>query len=174
MTEKDYDLVIVGAGSGGLTAAGFAARLGAKVALAEKHRIGGDCTWTGCVPSKALLKAAKVAHEVRTASHYGIRANQPAADMEKVREYVQSAIQQVYQFERPEELERQGVDVIVGGARFQLASGLIFAFAAPFCYTAFILLGERAMSSVPAVAASATMMRLFIGRVLSSFDRRLH
>ncbi|TME07204.1 MAG: EamA/RhaT family transporter [Chloroflexi bacterium] len=51
-----------------------------------------------------------------------------------------------------------GVGMLVGGAQFQLASGLIFAFAAPLCYTAFILLGERAMSSVPPVAASATMM----------------
>jgi pyruvate/2-oxoglutarate dehydrogenase complex dihydrolipoamide dehydrogenase (E3) component len=59
MAESDYDLVIIGAGSGGLVAADFAAKLGARVALVEKSRIGGDCTWTGCVPSKALLKAAK-------------------------------------------------------------------------------------------------------------------
>jgi pyruvate/2-oxoglutarate dehydrogenase complex dihydrolipoamide dehydrogenase (E3) component len=115
---KDYDLVIIGAGSGGLVAAGFAARLGARVALIEKKRIGGDCTWTGCVPSKALLKAAKVAHEIRTASHYGIATNQPAIDMARVREYVRAAIQQVYQFKSPEELKRQGVDVLLGGARF--------------------------------------------------------
>jgi pyruvate/2-oxoglutarate dehydrogenase complex dihydrolipoamide dehydrogenase (E3) component len=115
---KDYDLVIIGAGSGGLTAATFAARLGARVALVEKNRIGGDCTWTGCVPSKALLKAAKVAHDVRTASQYGITTNQPATDMVRVREYVRGAIRQVYQFESPEELQRQGVDVFLGGARF--------------------------------------------------------
>jgi glutathione reductase (NADPH) len=63
MTQERYDLVVIGAGSGGLVAARFAAKLGAKVALAEKNRIGVDCTWTGCVPSKALLKAAKIAHE---------------------------------------------------------------------------------------------------------------
>jgi pyruvate/2-oxoglutarate dehydrogenase complex dihydrolipoamide dehydrogenase (E3) component len=118
MAAHEYDLVIIGAGSGGLTAAGFAAQLGAKVALVEKHKIGGDCTWTGCVPSKALLKAAKVAHEVRTASHYGIIANPPAADMARVRDYVQAAIQQVYRFETPEELQREGIDVIMGAARF--------------------------------------------------------
>ncbi len=49
------DLVVIGAGSGGITAARFAARAGARVVLIEKDRIGGDCTWTGCVPSKALL-----------------------------------------------------------------------------------------------------------------------
>jgi pyruvate/2-oxoglutarate dehydrogenase complex dihydrolipoamide dehydrogenase (E3) component len=118
MPPEDYDLVIIGAGSGGLTAAGFATQLGAKVALVEKHRIGGDCTWTGCVPSKALLKAAKVAHEVRTAAHYGIAASGPVTEMAKVREYVGGAIQQVYQFESPEELQRKGIDVIMGGARF--------------------------------------------------------
>ena len=59
MAAPDFDLAIIGAGSGGLTAAAFAAQLGARVALIEKDRIGGDCTWTGCVPSKALLKAAQ-------------------------------------------------------------------------------------------------------------------
>ena len=67
-----YDLVIIGAGSSGLTAAGFATQLGVRVALLEKHRIGGDCTWTGCVPSKTLLKVAKVAHQMRFANHYGL------------------------------------------------------------------------------------------------------
>jgi pyruvate/2-oxoglutarate dehydrogenase complex dihydrolipoamide dehydrogenase (E3) component len=116
--SERYDLAIIGAGSGGLTAAGFAAKLGAKVVLIEKHRIGGDCTWTGCVPSKALLKAAKVAHEVRTAVHYGIHVGTPVIDMARVRAYVQRAIEQVYQFERPEDLTAQGIDVIQGTARF--------------------------------------------------------
>jgi pyruvate/2-oxoglutarate dehydrogenase complex dihydrolipoamide dehydrogenase (E3) component len=57
--NDSYDLVIIG-GSTGLMAAGFAVQLGARVALVEKHRLGGECTWTGCVPSKTLLKAAKV------------------------------------------------------------------------------------------------------------------
>src|SRR6266478_3949044 len=116
--ETDYDLVIIGAGSGGLTAAAFAAKIGARVALVEKHRIGGDCTWTGCVPSKALLKAAKIAHETRTASHYGIAVGPPVTDMARVREYVRGAIQQVYQFESPEQLEQKGLDVILGAAHF--------------------------------------------------------
>ena len=118
MSDRQYDLVIIGAGSGGLTAASFAARLGAKVALVEKHRIGGDCTWTGCVPSKALLKAAKVAHEIRNAARFGIATSPPVADMARVRDYVRSAITQVYQMETPEELRSQGIDVIVGGAQF--------------------------------------------------------
>src|SRR5262249_43609865 len=118
MAWHDYDLVIIGAGSGGLTAAGFAAQLGAKVALVEKNRIGGDCTWTGCVPSKALLKAAKVAHEVRTASRFGIGSNVLVVEMTSVRAYVQQAIQQVYQFEGSEELRKKGIEVIQGAGRF--------------------------------------------------------
>ena len=118
MAAYEYDLVIIGAGSGGLIAAGFAAQLGAKVALVEKDRIGGDCTWTGCMPSKALVKAAKIAHEVRTASQYGINAGMPSANMAAVRDYVRRAIQQVYQHTTPEALQRQGMDVLMGGARF--------------------------------------------------------
>jgi pyruvate/2-oxoglutarate dehydrogenase complex dihydrolipoamide dehydrogenase (E3) component len=118
MADTTYDLIIIGAGSGGLTAAGFAAQLGAKVALVEKHRVGGDCTWTGCVPSKALLKAAKIAHEARVAAHYGIIAAPPTADMAKVRAYVRDTIHQVYQHEAPEELERQGIDTILATASF--------------------------------------------------------
>jgi pyruvate/2-oxoglutarate dehydrogenase complex dihydrolipoamide dehydrogenase (E3) component len=118
MTKESYDLVVIGAGSAGLVAARFAAKLGARVALVEKNRIGGDCTWTGCVPSKALLKAAKVAHCVRTASYYGVAATAPSIDMGKVRAYVRSAIQAVYQFETPEQLQADGVDVVLGAAQF--------------------------------------------------------
>jgi pyruvate/2-oxoglutarate dehydrogenase complex dihydrolipoamide dehydrogenase (E3) component len=118
MAESNYDLAIIGAGSGGLIASDFAVKLGARVALVEKSRIGGDCTWTGCVPSKALLKAAKVAHEVRTAHSYGITSSPPVTDMAKVRDYVLAAIQQVYQFESPEELQQKGIDVLLGSARF--------------------------------------------------------
>src|SRR5260370_5385678 len=118
MAGHDFDLVIIGGGSGGLTAAGFAGQLGAKVALVEKNRIGGDCTWTGCVPSKALLKAAKIAHEVRTASRFGVSANPPIVEMTKVRAYVQQAIEQVYQFEGPEDLRKQGIEVVQGAGRF--------------------------------------------------------
>jgi pyruvate/2-oxoglutarate dehydrogenase complex dihydrolipoamide dehydrogenase (E3) component len=116
--NRAYDLAIIGAGSGGLTAAGFAARVGARVVLVEKARIGGDCTWTGCVPSKALLKAAKTAHAARTAGQYGIGVAAPVTDMAKVRQYVRRAIDRVYRFETPDELRKQGIDVILGAARF--------------------------------------------------------
>jgi pyruvate/2-oxoglutarate dehydrogenase complex dihydrolipoamide dehydrogenase (E3) component len=118
MPAREFDLVIIGAGSGGLTAAGFAAQLGARVVLIEKNRIGGDCTWTGCVPSKALLKAAKVAHEIRTASRFGISATPPVIEMGNVRAYVRQAIEQVYKGESPEELQKRGIELIQGAGRF--------------------------------------------------------
>ncbi len=115
-----YDLIIIGAGSGGVTAAEFAVRLGIKVALVEKNNIGGDCTWTGCVPSKALLKVAKVAHTAQTACNYGICNGDtpPHVDMFKVRDYVHQAIANVYQHETPEKLAAEGIEVIQGAARF--------------------------------------------------------
>ena len=118
MTDATFDIVIIGAGSGGITAANFAAKLGARTALVEKDRIGGDCTWTGCVPSKALLKAAKVAHDARTASQYGISVSPPTVDMAQVKRYVAAAIGQVYEYETPDTFENAGVEVIHASAQF--------------------------------------------------------
>src|SRR5260370_29704943 len=118
MSSHQYDVVMIGGGCGGMSAAEFAVELGAKTALVEKDRIGGDCTWTGCVPSKALLRVAKVAHEVRTASQYGIVSQSPSTDMARVHEYVQRAVHQIYQGTTPEALRQKGIDVYLGAARF--------------------------------------------------------
>lgn len=118
MTKNDFDLVVIGAGSGGLTACGFARSLGAKVALIEKHRIGGDCTWTGCVPSKALLKAAKIAHETRHAARFGVLCGEASVDWPGVRGYVRGAIESVYAHETPDVIASRGVEVVIGEARF--------------------------------------------------------
>jgi pyruvate/2-oxoglutarate dehydrogenase complex dihydrolipoamide dehydrogenase (E3) component len=115
---NNYDLIVIGAGSGGLTAAEFAARLGARVALVEKGRIGGDCTWTGCVPSKALLKVARVAHQARTAETFGVVTGPSQVDMGRVRDYVRRAIDAVHHHETPEVLANKGIDVIFGAAHF--------------------------------------------------------
>ncbi len=150
MAPHEFDLVIIGAGSGGLTAAGFAAQLGANVALVEKNRIGGDCTWTGCVPSKALLKAAKVAHEARMASRFGITTNSLVVEMTKVREYVRQAIQQVYQFESPEELSKQGIEVIEGAGRFADAQTIMVGDQLVRAKTFLITTGAR--PQIPSIA----------------------
>ncbi len=68
---SDYDLIVIGGGSGGLVAAVGAAHLGARVALVEKKALGGDCLFTGCVPSKALIASARFAADVRRASDFG-------------------------------------------------------------------------------------------------------
>lgn len=116
--SEPYDLIVIGAGTGGLTAAEFAAQLEARVALVEQDRLGGDCTWTGCVPSKALLKVAKVAHEARTADTYGLLIEPPKVDMSRVRVYVQQAMAEVYQHETPAQLTAKGIEVVIGTARF--------------------------------------------------------
>ena len=115
---KKYDLVIVGGGSAGLTAAGFARQLGASVALLDKDRIGGDCTWKGCVPSKPLLKTARVAQQIRKAGNYGLSSVEPDIDMKSVMSHVRQVIGQVYQHESPEALRAEGIDVYLGDVRF--------------------------------------------------------
>ena len=116
-----YDVVVIGAGSAGVWAAPFAARLGARVALVEKNRIGGDCTHFGCVPSKALLRAAGVAWHLRTADRFGIDPVQSGLDVDlgRVMASVRRAIDRVYALETPEALARIGVDVIMGAAHFE-------------------------------------------------------
>jgi pyruvate/2-oxoglutarate dehydrogenase complex dihydrolipoamide dehydrogenase (E3) component len=150
MPAAEYDLVIIGAGSGGLTAAAFAAKLGAKVALIEKDKIGGDCTWTGCVPSKALLRAAKAAHEIRAASRFGILALPPKIEMANVRAYVRRAIEQVYRMETPDELCKQGVEVVIGAAHFVNATTV--AVEERLLRAKFFLLTTGAKARIPSIS----------------------
>ncbi|MGH8900886.1 MAG: FAD-dependent oxidoreductase [Egibacteraceae bacterium] len=77
MTTYDYDLAIIGGGSGGLTAAKVARFFAERVAMIDKERLGGDCLYYGCVPSKALIKAARIAHEAATAERWGLRLSGP-------------------------------------------------------------------------------------------------
>lgn len=114
----DYDLIVIGAGSGGLTAVQFAADLGARVALVEKHRVGGDCTWTGCVPSKALLHIAKTVHQAKTAVSYGLHLAETQVDMRQVKAQIEQVIDEIYRHETPEQLQKTGIEVIMGSARF--------------------------------------------------------
>ncbi len=114
-----YDMVVIGGGAAGLTAAGMSAVLGAKTALVEAKKLGGDCTWYGCVPSKSLLKAAKVAHEMRTAGRFGLTPSDGGHEFARVMERVRSIRQHVYEdADAPPNFEKLGVEVIEGQARF--------------------------------------------------------
>ncbi len=114
-----YDLMIIGGGSAGLVLAVAGAKLGKKTALIEKHRLGGDCLWTGCVPSKALLKAAKVAHNMRNSDKYGIPSVETNPDFQQVLNYVRSTQNHIEEeHDNPERFREMGVDVIFGEGHF--------------------------------------------------------
>lgn len=119
-----YDLVVIGAGSAGLTAARVGRALVARVALVERGRIGGDCTWTGCVPSKALLQVAELAHRMRHADRLGLAPHADPIDLQQVMASVHATIDRVYALETPDILTRQGITVIAGLARFVDAHAL--------------------------------------------------
>jgi pyruvate/2-oxoglutarate dehydrogenase complex dihydrolipoamide dehydrogenase (E3) component len=89
MARTQYDLTIIGGGSGGLTAARIAASLGASVLLIDKERLGGDCLNYGCVPSKSLIHVARVLQQARDAATLGLLPAQLGVDMAKVAEYIQ-------------------------------------------------------------------------------------
>lgn len=114
----DYDFAIVGAGASGLIAADFALKLGARVLMIERDRIGGDCTWSGCVPSKSLIKAASVAHAVQGAARFGIGAETRPTNMPKVKSWLDSTIQHIYAPTTPEALRAKGMEVLLGPACF--------------------------------------------------------
>lgn len=115
---SDFDLVVIGGGSGGLVVAAGGAQLGARVALVERDRLGGDCLWHGCVPSKALVAAARVAHDMRGAARFGLAAADPAPDIARVMARVRDVIAGIAPHDSPERFRGLGVDVIFGEGRF--------------------------------------------------------
>ena len=113
-----WDLLIVGGGTAGLVAAHTAAGFGASVLLVERARTGGDCLWTGCVPSKSLLASAHVAAEARDAGSLGVHCAEVAVDFAQVMSHVRSAIETIAPVDSPEALRKSGAHVANGTARF--------------------------------------------------------
>ncbi len=113
-----HDLVVIGMGSGGMVAAELAASLPLRVAVVERHRVGGECLWTGCVPSKALLASAKVAQLMRTADRWGLPAVEPTIDTAAVWARV-AAIQDSIAAtdDNPGRFEGLGIEVVSGEGR---------------------------------------------------------
>ena len=115
--QFDYNMIVIGAGSGGLVSAYIAAAVKAKVALIEKHRMGGDCLNTGCVPSKALIRSARLLAEARDADQYGLHATELAFDFASVMERVQQVIRRIEPHDSVERYTDLGVEVIEAEAR---------------------------------------------------------
>jgi pyruvate/2-oxoglutarate dehydrogenase complex dihydrolipoamide dehydrogenase (E3) component/uncharacterized membrane protein YdjX (TVP38/TMEM64 family) len=113
----DRNLVVIGAGSAGLVSAYIAAAVKAKVTLVEKDRMGGDCLNTGCVPSKALIKSARVLSQIRNSSKYGIRSASAQFDFADVMERVQRVIKTIEPHDSAERYASLGVECLQGEAR---------------------------------------------------------
>lgn len=114
--DEAYNLVVIGGGSAGLVSAYIAAAVKAKVALIEEHRLGGDCLNTGCVPSKALIKSSRIAHQIRDHRLYGIRSASCEVDFAEVMERVQEKIRAIEPHDSVERYTALGVECIQGRA----------------------------------------------------------
>jgi len=114
-----YNLVVIGAGTAGLVSAAGAAGLGAKVALVERHLLGGDCLNYGCVPSKCIIRSSRVYSEIRDAHQYGFHVSEGAeADFPAVMERMRRLRAQISHHDSAKRFQELGVDVFIGEGRF--------------------------------------------------------
>ncbi len=115
----DYDVVIIGAGSAGLVACKVANGLGKKTLLIEKRKLGGDCTWFGCVPSKTLIKSANIAHQIKRLREFGLEPFTPIElNADRVMAHVRAVVQADADGHPPEILEAEGINVLFGAPHF--------------------------------------------------------
>ena len=114
----DANLLVIGAGSAGLVSAYIAATVKARVMLVEKAKMGGDCLNTGCVPSKALIRAAKSVADIKRADQFGVSIGSPSVDFAAVMARVQQVIKEIEPHDSVERFTDLGVDCIAGEARF--------------------------------------------------------
>ncbi|MBZ9689127.1 FAD-dependent oxidoreductase [Clostridium estertheticum] len=112
--KYDYHIIIIGAGSAGLVVASGAATLGARVALIEGEKMGGDCLNAGCVPSKAFLKCAHLAKDIRESQKYGLDSIINEVNLEDIMKRVKSVIEEIEPHDSRERFESLGVEVIIG------------------------------------------------------------
>ncbi len=112
----DRNLIVIGAGAAGLVSSYIAAAVKAKVTLVEAHKMGGDCLNYGCVPSKALIKSAKIVHHMKNGEHYGLDTTEPSFRFQKVMERVHNVIAKVEPHDSVERYTELGVEVLQGYA----------------------------------------------------------
>ncbi|MBA3955247.1 MAG: FAD-dependent oxidoreductase, partial [Acidimicrobiia bacterium] len=149
-----YDLVVVGMGSGGMVAAEFAASLPLRVAVVERDRVGGECLWTGCVPSKTLLASAKVAHTVRHADRWGVGAGEPSVDTAAVWARIRAVQDEIAATDdSPRRFEALGIEVVRGEA--VLRDPHTVAVGDRLLSTRFILVCTGSQPSAPPIAGLA-------------------
>jgi uncharacterized membrane protein YdjX (TVP38/TMEM64 family) len=115
--KTDYNMVVIGAGSAGLVSAYIAAAVKAKVALVERDRMGGDCLNTGCVPSKALIRSARLMSQIGKASDYGLSDARATVDFAAVMERVRQVIREIEPHDSVERYAGLGVETVAGEAR---------------------------------------------------------
>ncbi len=116
--QPEFDVVAIGGGTAGLVTAAGVAGLGGRAALIERDRLGGDCLWTGCVPSKALISSARLAHGFGDAAAFGLPAGPGAIEGADVFASVRDVRARIAPHDDPERFRAMGVDVIEGSARF--------------------------------------------------------
>ncbi len=115
---KRYDIIAIGGGAAGLVTTAGAAGLGARTALVERGRMGGECLWTGCVPSKALLAAARFVAAAREGARYGVELGEPRVEFARVMAHVHAARRTIEPHDSPERFRGLGVDVYESSAAF--------------------------------------------------------
>ena len=115
---EKFDVIIIGGGPAGLVSSKLLKAFGKKVAIVEEALLGGDCTHSGCIPSKALLKCANVAYETKHISKYGLASNEIKIDTKNVLTHVRSIVAEIYSHETPEIFEKEGISIIQGRAHF--------------------------------------------------------
>ena len=115
---RDFDLMIIGGGAGGLNVASGAAQLVARVALIEKNKLGGDCLYYGCVPTKALIHSAKIASLIKRYKEYGLNETNISFDFKNIMNHMREVISKVGEHDDPKRFENMGVQVFFGDGRF--------------------------------------------------------
>ncbi len=115
--KYDHNIIVIGAGSGGLVSAYIAAAVKAQVTLIEKHKMGGDCLNTGCVPSKALIKSANLLHQIKHSSNLGIKSAHAEFDFKDIMQRVHQVIKDIEPHDSVERYSKLGVNVIQGEAK---------------------------------------------------------
>src|SRR5205085_6670065 len=114
---EQFDTVVIGGGTAGLVTASGCARLGRRVAMIEREKLGGDCLWTGCVPTKALVATAKLASQMRHADRFGLTPHDPEISPRAVMESMRAQRRAIEHHGDPEKFRKLGSDVITGDAK---------------------------------------------------------